>query len=131
MSGLIKVQDRREKLEVINPNRDVVLITGRIELFGVELFCGSIVYEEEGSLNFKSCQILEPSLGLNTALNKSEVKEGDLVQINRTRVNGNRKIKDVYSVSKAEFATDGDWTKAKEVVNNFDATKYSEKDVIL
>ena len=102
---MLKFQDKQKVLETIKPIKDIILITGKINVLGVELFCGSIVWSDDDNLEFKPCKPLHPDLPLYTALNNENVQVGDIIQVERVKAKG-KAIKHVYNVLKAEPLTD-------------------------
>ena len=102
INTLEKEEVQQKELQTIKPNGDLVLITAKVNILGVELFCGSLVLEKDGGLEFQPCRIIEPNYALYSELFKSDVKEHELVYIERKFNKGYKKLKHTFKVSKTK-----------------------------
>lgn len=117
-----------QKLDTYLPKKDFILLTGTIEVLGMQLFCGSVVYDNEDGLSFSPCKVLTPDPILYNNLKEKEV--GDVMQITKKRVKGSSHLKNDFEVI--------DVVKTEELqkdidnqLSQFDGDFYKDKNIII
>ena len=97
---MFELQNSNEtkKISTFLPNKEFVLITGKIEVLGMELFCGSVVHNDKDGVHFAPCEIITPDPILYTKIDESLV--GTIVKIDKKRIPKAKHLKNDFTVSK-------------------------------
>lgn len=120
--------DNKMQLNTFLPKKDFVLLTGKIEIMGMELFCGSVAYNKEDGVHFESCSVIQPDFVLYNKLKNKKV--GDIVHIERRRIRGGKQIKNDFKLSDVEIDVN-DADNYKKALDSFDPNFYQDKDIII
>jgi hypothetical protein len=126
----LKVRTKEvKKIEGYTPNKDIILITGKVEVLGVELFCGSVVYDNEDGLEIRSCNVLNPDMSLYQSLEKADVQVGSIIEIKRTRNKGSRQIKNQFTITQVDVEDIEVLAQIKSSLEEFDSSWYDVDNV--
>lgn len=123
---------RVEKMVIdsLIPNGGLVLLTGKLEIFGVDLFCGSLIYETDEGLQIEKCKPIEPDLGLYQGLQKMNAKVGDILEIKKSRIKGNKKIKHAFEINPVSTNDVKTLGKIKDAIEHFEKEKIDNNKVV-
>jgi len=124
--------NRPQKIEVSTfiPNNEIVLITGKIEILGVSLFCGSVVYDSEEGLEIKSCKVISPDMLLYNELNKNGVSVGSIFEINRKRNKHFKNFKNSFEINRVTVEDEESTYKISDALEKFDPTEFNKTNMV-
>lgn len=123
-----KNDENQLNLSTFLPKKDFVLLKGKIEVLGLDLFCGAVAYSDEKGLHFEPCSVIHPDPVLYNKLKDKKV--GDIVHIERKRVKGAKHLKNDFTVNDVELSPQDKET-TKSILGSFSPDYYSGKAVIL
>jgi hypothetical protein len=129
MATLTINRPQPKTIEALTPNKDIILITGKVEILGVQLFCGSIVYDTDDGLDIRSCKVLAPDMNLYQGLNREGVEIGSMVEIIKTKNKGSKHLKNSYNINKVETNDLTALSRIKETIDEFDSSWYDSDNV--
>jgi len=130
MARLTVNRPEKSQVSTFVPNNEIVLITGKIEILGVPLFCGSVVYDSEEGFEIKSCKVIAPDMVLYNELNKNDASVGSIFEINRKRNKSFKNFKNSFEINRVTVEDEEATYKISDAIENFDISEYSDSNMV-